>query len=123
MNKPIVNFTVLDGREKAVSQKPLSSGFILHSPKSFNIAPGQYSDVDFDIAVDIPEGYVGLMHTVGQLSRFKAVNANDSVIHPYYRKTLHLSVVNNGHDVVEIRKGDPVCVLIVMAALLDYEIS
>lgn len=121
--KPVVKFTVLDQRKNAITVRENGSGFTLHSPVSFTLNPGQYSDIDFQIAVQIPPGHVGLINTVGGLARYKAVNANDSVIQPYYTKALHLSVVNHGHDPVEIRKGDPVCVLIVMAALLDHEIS
>lgn len=122
-NPPIVKFTVLDQRKNAVTLRENGSGFTLHSPVSFTLKPGQYSDIDFQISVEIPPGHVGLINTVGGLARYKAVNANDSVIQPYYTKALHLSVVNNGHDAVEIRKGDAVCIMIVMPVLLDHEIS
>lgn len=121
--KVAVKFTVLDKRDNAITVRDNGSGFTLHSPVSFTLKPGQYSDIDFQISAEIPPGYVGIINTVGGLARYKAVNANDSVIQPYYTKALHLSVVNNGHDPVEIRKGDPVCIMIVIPVLLSFEIS
>ena len=118
---PLTIFKVQPGHEDVISvDKEGSSGFTLHSPISLDIPPHAHCDILFPLCVGIPAGHVGILKTVGSLSRRYALNSVDSVIHPYYRGNIHMSLINDGPDLVELRKGDPVYNLIVVPVNMNH---
>ena len=93
------------------------AGIDLHSAESVVLAPGERSVIGTGIAVDIPDGYVGLTAPrSGLASRvgLSTVNA-PGVIDAGYRGELKLILVNlDPREKIEIARGERVAQLLVV---------
>jgi dUTP pyrophosphatase len=96
-------------------REPGNAGFDLKAYKPATILSDNYSIIDTGIAVEIPDGWVGLV--VGRSGlRFKArVHCDDvGVIDSNYRGEIKVLIENNGIYPLKIEAGDRIAQLVVV---------
>lgn len=96
--------------------KPGDAGFDLRSTSDVEIAPQGTVMVGTGLAVEIPEGYVGLVFPRSGLASHSGVNLvnNVGVVDSGYRGEVMLPLYNAGHDLVTVARGVRCAQMIVM---------
>lgn len=106
--------STLDPRE------PGNAGFDLKAYKPVTVFPESFAIIDTGIAVEIPDGWVGLI--VGRSGlRFKArVHCDDvGVIDSNYRGEVKVLIRNDGNQPLVIHEGDRIAQLVVVPTYED----
>lgn len=87
--------------------KPGDAGFDLRSTMDVEIAPQGTVMVGTGIAVEIPDGHVGLVFPRSGLASHSGVNLvnNVGVVDSGYRGEVMLPLYNAGHDTVAVARG------------------
>ena len=99
-----------------------SAGYDLHYPDIYGepvvVSPGHDATLHTKLAVEIPEGCVGLLlpRSSGGCAGMRLKNTV-GVIDSDYRGEIKLKVVNEGDEVIFIRPGDRFCQLVVVPCL------
>jgi len=90
-----------------------SAGFDLYSPISCTVYGHGSCVIDLDLAMAIPDGYVGEIHPrSGKSIEFQVVKLA-GVIDSDYRKSVRVALYNMGDMPWEIRAGDRIAQLVV----------
>lgn len=79
------------------------------------IPPGQYRKLGTGIAMEIPRGYVGIIHPrSGTGCRGYVLKHGAGIIDPNYRGEVQLPVLNNNtNEYIHVRKGDRVAQMLI----------
>ncbi|MEE8497585.1 MAG: dUTP diphosphatase [Acidimicrobiia bacterium] len=96
---------------------PGDGGVDLHAAVAISLAPGERSLVPTGVAVAIPAGFAGLVTPRSGLavsSGIGIVNA-PGLVDSGYRGELKVILVNHGAETVDIRRGDRIAQLVVVA--------
>lgn len=88
------------------------AGIDLFSDEDVSIPPGESEWVGTGIALELPEGYVGLIKEKSGLAKLFAIGAG--VIDSSYRGEIKVLIRNLGKVGVEIKKGQPIAQLLVL---------
>lgn len=98
---------------------PADAGADLFSPITVSIAPKVNQFIDFGVAIELPEGSVGLIFARSGLgSKYGIVPRNAvGVIDEKYRGNLGMMVKNDSNDLYTIKAGDRIAQLVVVPVL------
>lgn len=90
---------------------PGDAGLDLYVPETVTLEPGERKSIPLGIAMEIPDGYVGLMWDKSGVSHKHGIKAFGGVIDAGYRGEIHAGVMNlsdkmyvfeKGHKIVQI---------------------
>ena len=90
---------------------PGDAGMDLYVPERVTLMPGERKTVDLGLALEIPDGYVGLMFDKSGPSHLHGIKTFGGVIDSGYRGEIHAGVMNlsdrsfvfeKGHKIVQI---------------------
>lgn len=100
------------------------AGFDLESADDVLLFPGQRKLVSTGIALEIPLGYVGLVHPRSGLAHkygISIVNA-PGVIDSGYRGEIKVNLINLSDGIVELQIGDRIAQMLIQAVeQVDFE--
>lgn len=102
---------------------PEDAGFDLLAPKSFMIRAGQTVDVPLGIAVQIPEGYFGLICNKSGLSFRECIRTETGIIDSGYTGMVHVLLTNFGYRDKHFNAGDKISQMVVCKIHPDNEIE
>jgi dUTP pyrophosphatase len=93
------------------------AGIDLYGRVDLVLAPGERAAVPTGIAVAIPDGYAGLVVPRSGLALRHGVGVvnGPGLIDPGYRGEVQVLLVNHGSETIELRRGDRVAQLVVVA--------
>ena len=105
-----------DGAPLPHYAKPSDAGMDLTSRETVEIAPQGTVMVGTGVAVEIPDGYVGLCFPRSGLASRRGINLtnNVGVIDAGFRGEIKAPLYNAGHETQVIERGERVCQLVVM---------
>ena len=96
---------------------PADAGLDLHILEGGLLPPGHRVQFKTGIAIDIPEGYVGLIWSRSKLSTQKGIQVLAGVVDAGYRGDISVVLYNSGYEPVVFNAGDK------LAQLLIQEVS
>jgi dUTP pyrophosphatase len=89
------------------------AGMDLYAAEEVLVEPGQVTRIRSGIAMEIPEGYVGLCWDKSGVSMNNRIKLLGGVIDAGYRGELLLGVINLGTEPYIVKKGDKVMQLLI----------
>lgn len=89
------------------------AGLDIFSIESVSIAPRERKAVRTGIALEIPEGYVGLVWDKSGVSMKGGVKTIGGVIDAGYRGEIQIGLVNLSGETYHIKKGDKITQLLI----------
>ncbi len=89
------------------------AGMDLYSVEPFELEPGERKSVPLGIAVEIPEGYVGLIWDKSGLSHKYGIKNFGGVIDAGYRGEIHAGIMNLSDKFFSFEKGHKIAQLLV----------
>lgn len=119
---PFIRYITDDDNCSPFKKHRYDAGWDLKSAnETFTLKPGAKVMVDTGIKMAIPRGYVGLiMPRSGMGTQYRVGLANTvGVIDADYRGEVKVSIVNDGHMDVEIKKYDRICQLLIVPVVLQ----
>ncbi|MCU0659999.1 MAG: dUTP diphosphatase [Candidatus Pacebacteria bacterium] len=93
--------------------RPGDAGVDLYTVESFELEPGERKSIPLGIAVEIPEGYVGLLWDKSGLSHTYGIKSFGGVIDSGYRGEIHAGIMNLSDKFFSFEKGQKIIQLIV----------
>lgn len=75
--------------------------------------------VDTGVAVEIPEGHVGLILDRSSVATKQFIQTVAGVIDSSYRGPLVVALTHLGHDDIKIKKGDRIAQLVVVPCVME----
>jgi dUTP pyrophosphatase len=92
---------------------PGDAGMDVYALEEMEVLPGQVVKVRSGIAMEIPEGYVGLCWTKSGLANNHKIKISSGVIDSGYRGEVLLGVINLGLEPYTFKKGDKVLQMLI----------
>jgi dUTP pyrophosphatase len=92
---------------------PHDAGMDLFALEEVNIKPGETARIRSGIAIEIPEGYVGLCWDKSGLSMKNGIKVLAGVIDSGFRGELVMGVINLGKEVYIFEKGHKVMQMLI----------
>lgn len=92
---------------------PNDAGLDLYANVELHIAPGASAKVNTGIAMDIPQGYVGLIWPRSGLAAKFGVDTLAGVIDAGYHGEIVVILINHGDEIVYVDHGDRVAQLLI----------
>lgn len=99
-----------------------ASAFDIFSPSRVDLRSSLSYSVASNIAVSIPEGYVGIINPRSSMAVGKNIRVGARVIHPSHNGEIIINLHNDGKDLYEINVGDRLAQLTVIPVLLAYDV-
>src|SRR3990167_8176941 len=93
---------------------PTDVGFDLRAAEAATLAPYEQKAVRTGIAVEIPEGHVGLIRDRAGIITKMNVHTAAGTFDPAYRGEVSVVLINFGEDTVQIEKGMRIAQLIIL---------
>jgi dUTP pyrophosphatase len=84
---------------------PGDAGMDLYIPEAIRLGPGERRSIPLGIAVEIPEGYAGLIWDKSGLSHKYGIKTFGGVIDSTYRGEVHTGVMNLSERPFEFEAG------------------
>ena len=98
------------------------AGFDLYVPESITLQPGDRKTIPLGIAVEIPDGYVGLMFDKSSLSHKQGLKTFGNVIDSGYRGEIHAGLINQSGQVQTLEVGQKIIQMLIMPVMtVDIE--
>jgi len=98
------------------------AGMDLHTIEAFELEPGERKSIPLGIAVEIPEGYVGLIWDKSGLSHKYGIKSFGGVIDSGYRGEIHAGVMNLSDKYFKFEKGHKIAQLLIQKVEhVDFE--
>lgn len=113
MSDPVLKVKRLD--ENAVLPNfayPGDAGLDLFSIEDITLKPDERASVRTGIALEIPEGYVGLVWDKSGISINHGIKTLGGVIDSSYRGELHVGVINLSSTTYDIKPGNKIAQLL-----------
>ena len=103
---------------------PLAAGIDLYADHDLSLAPGAYGLVGTGLAIELPPGYEGQVRPRSGWSLKKGVTVLNSpaTIDEDYRGEVLIILINHGPSIVDIKKGDRICQLL-LRPVYRFEVS
>lgn len=95
-----------------------AAGLDLCTVESAVIGPGVRALLKTGIAIALPENTVGLIWPRSKLANRYGLDVLAGVVDADYRGEVMVSVINHGHETIELRAGDRCAQLLVQPVLL-----
>lgn len=92
---------------------PGDAGLDLYSLAEHTIVPGEFAKVETGIALEIPEGYAGLIWDKGSLSFKHQLKTMGGVFDSGYRGDITIGIINLGTQSYTIEKGDKIAQILI----------
>jgi dUTP pyrophosphatase len=89
------------------------AGFDLYASENIQISPNSRELISTDIAVAIPNGYVGLIWPRSGLAVKKGIDVFAGVIDSGYRGEIKVCLYNSDRTTVEVMEGDRIAQLLI----------
>ncbi|MDE2188151.1 MAG: dUTP diphosphatase [Patescibacteria group bacterium] len=89
------------------------AGLDLYTVEAFELEPGERKSIPLGIAMEIPEGYVGLLWDKSGLSHKYGIKSFGGVIDSGYRGEWHAGVMNLSDKYFKFEKGQKVIQLLI----------
>ena len=89
------------------------AGLDLFSVESFEIEPGERKSIPLGLAIEIPEGYVGLIWDKSGLSHKYGIKTFGGVIDSGYRGEIHAGIMNLSDKFFSFEKGHKIAQLLI----------
>ncbi len=93
--------------------KPGDAGMDLFALEETILAPGQFVGVATGIAMEIPEGYVGLIWDKSGLSIKHGLKTLGGVVDAGFRGEVKVGIINLGSEEYKIEKGHKVAQMLI----------
>lgn len=90
------------------------AGFDIYMPASITIAPGERKSIPLGLAMEIPEGYAGLLHDKSGLSHKYGLKSFGGVIDSGYRGEVHAGIMNLSNEPYIFEKGHKAIQMLIM---------
>jgi dUTP pyrophosphatase len=87
--------------------------FDLYTREDIELAPGEWKKIPSGLALEIPEGYAGLIWDKSGLSNNYALKMLGGVIDSGYRGEVMIGVINLGKEIYHFKAGDKVAQMII----------
>jgi dUTP pyrophosphatase len=84
------------------------AGFDLYVPEPITLQPGDRKTIPLGIAVEIPDGYVGLMFDKSSLSHKQGLKTFGNVIDSGYRGEIHAGLINQSRQTQTLEAGQKI---------------
>jgi dUTP pyrophosphatase len=98
------------------------AGMDLFALDAFEMAPNERKSIALGIAIEIPEGYVGLIWDKSGLSHKYGIKTFGGVIDSGYRGELHVGLMNLADESFRFEKGHKVAQLLIQKVeYIDFE--
>ncbi|AND75272.1 deoxyuridine 5'-triphosphate nucleotidohydrolase [Acinetobacter phage vB_AbaM_ME3] len=92
----------------------------VYSPISFELRPGCHIKIDSGFGLKLPQGMVGLF-TPKESSPYHFSVSPGQIIHPEFSSELTLNLTYHGRNNEIVRKGDPLCQILLLSAFRFVE--
>ena len=89
------------------------AGMDLYTVEQFELEPGERKSVPLGIAVEIPDGYVGLIWDKSGLSHKYGIKSFGGVVDSGYRGEIHAGIMNLSDKFFSFEKGHKIAQLLV----------
>lgn len=90
------------------------AGFDLYVPESVTMNPGDRKTIPLGIAMEIPEGYVGLMFDKSSLSHKYGLKTFGNVIDSGYRGEIHAGLINQSGQTQILEAGQKIIQMLII---------
>lgn len=90
------------------------AGFDLFVPEQVTMEPGDRKTIPLGIAMEIPEGYVGLMFDKSSLSHKQGLKTFGNVIDSGYRGEVHAGLINQSNQTQIIEAGHKIIQMLII---------
>lgn len=98
------------------------AGFDLYVPEPITLQPGDRKTIPLGIAVEIPDGYVGLMFDKSSLSHKQGLKTFGNVIDSGYRGEIHAGLINQSNQTQTLEAGQKIIQMLIMPVItVDIE--
>lgn len=88
------------------------AGFDIYSPVDIDVYPMWSSErIDLGVAFEIPKGYFGYVVERSSQAKLGVLTAG-GVVDSGYSGWVHTTIVNNGRNTYNIRKGERICQIV-----------
>lgn len=95
------------------------AGYDIYSPQDYVVQPGQMSPrINLGVGFEVPSGFVGIISERSSQGK-KGISTVGNVVDHGYTGNVHVTLVNNGSEPYEIKKGDRICQIYFTAILMD----
>lgn len=92
---------------------PGDAGLDLYSQETFVLEPGKRHEFTLGFALEIPEGYVGLVWDKSGLAFKYGLHCLGGVVDHGYRGEIKIMIMNLGDEVYKIEKDDKIAQLLI----------
>lgn len=92
---------------------PGDAGMDLFTVETFELGPGERKSIPLGIALEIPDGYVGLMWDKSGLSHRYGIKTFGGVIDSGYRGEIHAGIMNLSDKFFTFEKGHKIAQLLI----------
>ncbi len=89
------------------------AGLDLHVPETVQLLPGERKSIPIGLAMEIPDGYVGLIWDKSGLSHKYGVKTFGGVIDAGYRGELQIGVMNLSTEAYTFEKGHKIAQMLI----------
>lgn len=93
------------------------AGFDLYVPESITLQPGDRKTIPLGVAVEIPDGYVGLMFDKSSLSHKQGLKTFGNVIDSGYRGEIHAGLINQSGQTQTLEAGQKIIQMLIMPVI------
>ncbi len=93
---------------------PGDAGFDLYIPDDLTIQPGERLSIPLGLAMEIPDGYTGLLLDKSGLSHKHGLKSFGGVIDAGYRGEFHAGIMNLSDKPYTFSKGDKIMQMLIM---------
>lgn len=90
------------------------AGMDLYVPENTIIKVGERKTIPLGIAIEIPDGHVGLMFDKSSLSHKHGLKTYGNVIDSGYRGEVHVGIMNHSDKDYELKVGDKIIQMLIM---------
>ena len=98
------------------------AGFDLYTVEQFELEPGERKSVPLGLALEIPDGYVGLMWDKSGLSHKYGIKSFGGVVDSGYRGEIHAGIMNLSDKFFSFEKGQKIAQLLIQKVeRVDFE--
>jgi len=103
-----------DDAKLPIYAHPGDAGFDLFIPDSLTIQPGERLSIPLGLAMEIPNGYTGLLLDKSGLSHKHGLKSFGGVIDAGYRGEFHVGIMNLSDKAYTFEKGDKIIQMLIM---------
>lgn len=98
-----------------------AAGYDLYAIESVDIRSTCRAKIRTGIAIELPENTVGQIWPRSKLANMFGLQVLGGVVDCDYTGEVMISIMNSGHETVEIRKGDRVAQMLIVPVLNFFE--